>query len=63
VANANSGVCVNDITDHVLLDELSGTSAMNRVPVTVEAAHPIPAPNGERPEQEVLRAATPECLP
>ena len=43
VANANPGVCINDITDHLLLDELSGTSAMNGVPVTVEAAQPAPA--------------------
>ena len=45
VANANPGVCINDITDHLLLDELSGTSAMNGVPVTVEAAGPAPAPS------------------
>jgi anaerobic selenocysteine-containing dehydrogenase len=45
VANANPGVCVNDLTDHLLLDELSGTSAMNGVPVTVEAAQPISAPS------------------
>ena len=44
VANANPGVCVNDLTDHLLLDELSGTSALNGVPVTVEAAQPAPAP-------------------
>jgi len=43
VANANPGVYINDITDHRLLDELSGTSAMNGVPVTVEAAQPAPA--------------------
>jgi hypothetical protein len=42
VANANPGVCINDITDHLLLDELSGTSAMNGVPVTVEAATRYP---------------------
>jgi anaerobic selenocysteine-containing dehydrogenase len=45
VANANPGVCINDVTDHLLLDELSGTSAMNGVPVTVEAAQPPPAPS------------------
>jgi anaerobic selenocysteine-containing dehydrogenase len=45
VANANPGVCINDLTDHRLLDELSGTSVMNGVPVTVEAAHPAPAPS------------------
>jgi anaerobic selenocysteine-containing dehydrogenase len=45
MANANPGVCVNDLTDHLLLDELSGASAMNGVPVTVEAAQPIPAPS------------------
>ena len=38
VANTQPGVCVNDVTDHLLLDELSGTSALNGVPVTVEAA-------------------------
>jgi anaerobic selenocysteine-containing dehydrogenase len=38
VANANPGVCINDITSDLLLDELSGTSAMNGVPVTVQAA-------------------------
>lgn len=26
VANANPGVRINDITDHLLLDELSGTA-------------------------------------
>jgi len=45
VANANPGVCINDVTDHLLLDELSGTSVMNGVPVTVEAAQPAPAPS------------------
>ena len=43
VANANPGVCINDITDHLPLDELSGTSALNGVPVTVEAAEPAPS--------------------
>ena len=38
VANANPGVCINDITSDALLDELSGTSALNGVPVTVQAA-------------------------
>jgi hypothetical protein len=28
VANTNPGVCVNDLTDHLLLDELSGASAL-----------------------------------
>ena len=42
VANANQGVCVNDLTDHLLLDELSVASAMGEAPVTVEAAVPIP---------------------
>ena len=45
VANANPGVCINDVTDHLLLDELSGTSMMNGVPVTVEAVQPAPAPS------------------
>ncbi len=44
VANADPGVCVNDLTYHLLLDELR-TSAMNGVPFTVEAAQPIPAPS------------------
>jgi hypothetical protein len=44
-ASANPGACVNDLTDHLLLDELSRTSAINEVPVTVEAAQPIPAPS------------------
>jgi anaerobic selenocysteine-containing dehydrogenase len=46
VANANPGVCCNDITSDALIDELSGTSALNGVPVTVQAAQPAPA---ERP--------------
>jgi anaerobic selenocysteine-containing dehydrogenase len=46
VANANPGVCVNDITSDLLLDELSGTSVMNGGPVTVEAAQTARA---ERP--------------
>ncbi|MBD0339044.1 MAG: molybdopterin-dependent oxidoreductase [Thermoleophilia bacterium] len=36
VAGAHAGVCVNDVTDDTLLD-VSGTSALNGVAVTVEA--------------------------
>jgi anaerobic selenocysteine-containing dehydrogenase len=36
VADAHAGVCVNDVTDETLLD-VSGTSTLNGVPVTVEA--------------------------
>ena len=46
VANANPGVCINDLSSDLLLDELSGTSAMNGVPFTVQAAQPARA---ERP--------------
>jgi anaerobic selenocysteine-containing dehydrogenase len=46
VANANPGVCINDLSSDLLLDELSGTSAMNGVPVAVQAAQPARA---ERP--------------
>ena len=45
VPDPHPGVCINDITDHLLLDELAGTSAINGVPVTVEAARPAPAPS------------------
>jgi len=38
VASAHPGACVNDVTDHLLLDNLSATSALNGVPVTVETA-------------------------
>lgn len=36
VAEAHSGVSVNDITDETLLDELSGNAAVNGVPVTIK---------------------------
>jgi anaerobic selenocysteine-containing dehydrogenase len=38
VANAHAGVCANDVTDETLLDELSGTTRMNGVPVAI---HPV----------------------
>ena len=47
-ANEHPGASVNDVTDDLLLDPLSGTSALNGVPVAVEgayasaAAHPVP---------------------
>lgn len=37
VAGAHAGVSVNDLTDEALLDPLSGTSALNGVPVEVRA--------------------------
>ena len=40
VANRNPGVAANDVTDETLLDELSGTTRMNGVPVTI---HPVEA--------------------
>jgi hypothetical protein len=46
VANAEPGLCINDLASDLLMDELSGTSVMNAVPVTVEAAQTAPA---ERP--------------
>ena len=36
VANAHPGVCANDVTDETLLDEVSGTTRMNGVPVDVQ---------------------------
>jgi len=39
IANAHSGVSVNDLTDDILLDELAGTAAVNAVPVTLS---PLP---------------------
>ena len=36
VANAHAGLRANDLTDDTLLDELSGTTRMNGVPVSVE---------------------------
>jgi anaerobic selenocysteine-containing dehydrogenase len=42
VAGAHAGVSVNDVTDDTLLD-VSGTSTLNGVPVTVEPAEaPLP---------------------
>lgn len=38
IATAHAGVSVNDVTDDTLVDELSGNSALNGVPVTVIAA-------------------------
>ncbi len=37
VASGVAGVSVNDVTDTALIDEVSGTAALNGVPVTVEA--------------------------
>jgi anaerobic selenocysteine-containing dehydrogenase len=37
VAQEHSGVSVNDLTDELLLDELSGNAVLNGVPVTVMA--------------------------
>ena len=45
VAEAHAGVCVNDVTDDTLLD-VSGTSALNGVAVTVE---PVGTPLPSRP--------------
>jgi anaerobic selenocysteine-containing dehydrogenase len=36
VANAHAGVAANDVTDETLLDELSGTTRMNGVPVAIQ---------------------------
>ena len=36
VANTHPGVAANDVTDDKLLDELSGTTRMNGVPVTIQ---------------------------
>jgi anaerobic selenocysteine-containing dehydrogenase len=49
VANGHPGIAANDVTDETLLDELSGTTRMNGVPVTI---HPV-----ER-EPERVPAAT-----
>jgi anaerobic selenocysteine-containing dehydrogenase len=43
VANAHAGVAANTVTDETLLDELSGTTRMNGVPVTVEPVERTPA--------------------
>ncbi len=37
VAQAHAGVSVNDVTDETLLDQLSGNTAVNGVPVTLSA--------------------------
>ncbi len=37
VAEQHAGVSVNDLTDHLLLDELCGNAAVNGVPVTLVA--------------------------
>ena len=36
VAEAHSGASVNDLTDELLVDEISGTSVLNGVAVKVE---------------------------
>jgi anaerobic selenocysteine-containing dehydrogenase len=38
VAEAHAGVSVNDVTDELLIDPVSGNAAVNGVPVTVKAA-------------------------
>ena len=38
VAAEHAGVSANDVTDERLYDELTGTAALNGVPVEVEAA-------------------------
>jgi hypothetical protein len=38
VATAHPGASANDLTDDELIDTLSGTAALNGVPVTVELA-------------------------
>lgn len=38
VASSVEGVSVNDVTDAAVVDPISGTAALNAVPVTVEAA-------------------------
>lgn len=37
IAEKNAGVSVNDLTDELFLDDLSGNAALNGVPVTVKA--------------------------
>ena len=37
IADAHAGVSVNDLTDDLLIDELSGNAAVNGVPVTLLA--------------------------
>ena len=36
-AEAHAGVSVNDLTDEMHLDELSGNAVLNGVPVTLQA--------------------------
>ncbi|MDQ2793545.1 MAG: hypothetical protein M3Y12_05995, partial [Bacteroidota bacterium] len=42
VAQAHAGVSINDLTDELRLDELTGNAALSAVPVWVAAA-PEPA--------------------
>lgn len=37
VAQAHAGASINDITDNLLIDSLTGNAALNGVPVTIEA--------------------------
>ena len=37
ITQAHAGVSVNDLTDHTLIDQLSGNAAVNGVPVQLEA--------------------------
>jgi hypothetical protein len=46
VARRHPGASLNDITDETLLDELTGTSVLNGIPVALEpAASPATADN------------------
>ena len=38
IASEHAGVSVNDLTDELLVDELSGNAAVNAVPVKIRAA-------------------------
>lgn len=40
IAQAHAGVSVNDLTDDMLIDQLSGNAAVNGVPVQLEAIEP-----------------------
>ncbi len=42
VARQHAGVSLNDLTDHELCDELTGTAAINGVPVEVGSTAPMP---------------------
>ncbi|WP_437736371.1 molybdopterin oxidoreductase family protein [Sorangium sp. So ce1335] len=42
-ARQHAGASVNDLTDHLAIDALSGTAALNGVPVRVEPAEAAPA--------------------